>query len=175
MQNDQYLHAWYLTFRISTWHHWPNSTSPDLIPLLVNWLVVLGLTALWDSISVYIGPSPREWEKEKKSDRWEKNVQTSPTRAYCKRNRPLPTIIQISRTPRHWNVYPAPSHHRTTPLSHCTLSQRQRVSGLWFLYNVIEISVWDNFLCKIIYGRFGGGGSVSLSLVHQKKSRYFLL
>ena len=25
-----------------------------------GWLVVLGLTALWDSISVYIGPSPRE-------------------------------------------------------------------------------------------------------------------
>ena len=31
---------------------------------LVGWLVVLGLTALWDSISVYIGPSPKEREKE---------------------------------------------------------------------------------------------------------------
>ena len=28
------------------------------------WLVVLGLTVLSDSISVYIGPSPREREKE---------------------------------------------------------------------------------------------------------------
>ena len=29
---------------------------------LVGWLVDLGLTALCDSISVYIGPSPRERE-----------------------------------------------------------------------------------------------------------------
>ena len=32
----------------------------------VGWLVVLGLTALWDNISVYIGPSPKEREKEEK-------------------------------------------------------------------------------------------------------------
>ena len=31
---------------------------------MVGWLVVWGLTALWDSISVYIGPSPKEREKE---------------------------------------------------------------------------------------------------------------
>ena len=37
----------------------------------IGWLVVLGLTALWDSISVYIGPSPKEREKEKRKDRWE--------------------------------------------------------------------------------------------------------
>ena len=35
------------------------------------WLVVLGLTALSDSISVYIGPSPKEREKEKRKDRGE--------------------------------------------------------------------------------------------------------
>ena len=33
---------------------------------LVGWLVVLGLTALWDSISVYIGPSTREGERGEK-------------------------------------------------------------------------------------------------------------
>ena len=38
---------------------------------LVGWLAVLGLTALWDSISVYIGPSPKEREKEERKDRWE--------------------------------------------------------------------------------------------------------
>ena len=38
---------------------------------MVGWLVVLGLTALWDSISVYIGPSPKEREKEERKDRWE--------------------------------------------------------------------------------------------------------
>ena len=35
------------------------------------WLVVLGLTPLADSISVYIGPSPREREKEERKDRGE--------------------------------------------------------------------------------------------------------
>ena len=34
----------------------------------VGWLVVLGLKALSDSISVYIGPSPKE-EKEERKDR----------------------------------------------------------------------------------------------------------
>ena len=34
-------------------------------------LVVLGLTALRDSSSVYIGPSPKEREKEKRKDRGE--------------------------------------------------------------------------------------------------------
>ena len=32
--------------------------------LSAGWLVVLSLTALWDSISVYIGLSPKEREKE---------------------------------------------------------------------------------------------------------------
>ena len=35
------------------------------------WLVVLGLKALSDSISVYIGPSPKERKKEKRKDRCE--------------------------------------------------------------------------------------------------------
>ena len=39
------------------------------VPILNGWLVVLGLKALCDSISVYIGPSPTEREKEKRSDR----------------------------------------------------------------------------------------------------------
>ena len=36
--------------------------------LVAGWLVVLGLTALWDSILVYIGPSPREREEEERKD-----------------------------------------------------------------------------------------------------------
>ena len=34
-----------------------------------GWLVDFGLTALWDGISVYIGPSPKEREKEERKDR----------------------------------------------------------------------------------------------------------
>ena len=33
-----------------------------------GWLVVLGLAALWDSISVYIGPSPTEREKKDRGE-----------------------------------------------------------------------------------------------------------
>ena len=36
---------------------------------MVSWLVGLGLTALLDSISVYIGSSPRERQKEERNDR----------------------------------------------------------------------------------------------------------
>ena len=44
--------------------------------------------------------------------------------------------------------------HQT--FSNGTISQEgRRVSKLWFFYNVIEIVVWDNVLCKIIYGRVG--------------------
>ena len=44
----------------------------------VGWLVVLGLTALSDSISVYIGPSPKEREKEQRNDRREKKCPNNP-------------------------------------------------------------------------------------------------
>ena len=37
---------------------------------VVGWLlVVLGLTALSDSISIYIGPSPKGREKKERKDR----------------------------------------------------------------------------------------------------------
>ena len=40
-----------------------------------------------------------------------KNVQTTPTRTYCKRNRPLPYYHPKCRTPRHWKFT---QDHRTT-------------------------------------------------------------
>ena len=79
---------------------------------LYFWLVALSLTALWDSISVYIGPSPKEREKEKRNDRREKkcpnNLPPAPTASVVG---PCPTVIQISRTTRHWKFT---QHHRTT-------------------------------------------------------------
>ena len=42
------------------------SYAGDHIDKLVGWLVDKGFTALLDSISVYIGPSPSEREKEEK-------------------------------------------------------------------------------------------------------------
>ena len=40
-----------------------------------------------------------------------KNVQTTPTRTYCKRNMPLPYYYPNCRTPRHWKFT---QNHRTT-------------------------------------------------------------
>ena len=41
-----------------------------------------------------------------------KNVQTTPTRTFCKCSRPLPYCHPNCRTPRHWKFTP---HHPTTP------------------------------------------------------------
>ena len=43
-----------------------------------------------------------------------KNVQTTPTRTYCKCSRPLPYCNPNCRTPRHWKFT---QHHRTTQLT----------------------------------------------------------
>ena len=62
--------------------------KPSCSELMVGWMF-LGLTALWDSISVYIGLSPKEREKKERKDKREKNVQTIAIRTHCKRSRPL--------------------------------------------------------------------------------------
>ena len=59
----------------------------------IGWLVVLGLTALWDSSSVYIGPSPREREKEREMIHKRIKCPNNPPprpRTYYKGRRPLP-------------------------------------------------------------------------------------
>ena len=69
---------------------------------LVGWLF-LGLTVFWDSISVYIGPSPKEREKEKRKDRGEKKMSKQPPPVPTASTiGPCPTIIQTCRTPRQW-------------------------------------------------------------------------
>ena len=59
--------------------------------------------------SLYQAVSQREGEREKIDE--SKNVQTTPTRTHCKRNRPLPYCNQNCRMPRHWKFT---QHHRTT-------------------------------------------------------------
>ena len=59
---------------------------------LVSWKVVLDLTALrfetvFQSIS---GRLPERGREKREVIDERKNVQTTPTRTYCKRNRPLP-------------------------------------------------------------------------------------
>ena len=44
-----------------------------------------------------------------------KNVQTTPTRTHCKHSRPLPYYNPNKQDAPALEVYPAPSHHPTTP------------------------------------------------------------
>ena len=62
------LGRWYNSLTVSR-HQIP--AFKPIFGALIGWLVVLGLAALWDSISVYIGPSPKEREKEERKDRGE--------------------------------------------------------------------------------------------------------
>ena len=58
--------------------------------------------------SLYRAVSQREGERRGRIDE-SKNIQTTPTRTYCKRNRPLPYCNQNCRTPRHYKFAP-PDH-----------------------------------------------------------------
>ena len=63
------------------------------------WLVVLGSTALLDSVSVYIGPSPKERDKEERKIEESENAQTIPSRTCCKRSRSLPYFSYLVGRP----------------------------------------------------------------------------
>ena len=73
-----------------------------------------GSNGPWDSISVYIGPSPRQGEKREVTD-GSKYVQTTPARTHRKRSRPLPHHYPKKQDIPALIVYPAPSHHPTSP------------------------------------------------------------
>ena len=79
---------------------------------LVGWLVgcVRFNGPLRQYFVLYRAVSQREGERGERIDE-SKNFQTTPTRTYCKRNRPLPYCNQNCRTPRHWKFT---QHHRTT-------------------------------------------------------------
>ena len=59
---------------------------------------------------------PRETEKENRSNRREKNVKTTPSRTYCKCSMPLPYSNPNEKAAPALEVYPASSHHPTTPI-----------------------------------------------------------
>ena len=54
--------------KITTYNIAVTDIASEILGKVGCWLV-LGLTALSDSISVYIGPSPKEREKEERKDR----------------------------------------------------------------------------------------------------------
>ena len=80
---------------------------------LADWLVgCFGLNGpLRQYFSLYRAVSQREGEREEKRIDESKKVQTTPTRTYYKRSRPLPYCNPNCRTPRQWKFT---QHHRTT-------------------------------------------------------------
>ena len=80
-----------------------------LVGWLVGWLGFNG--PLRQYFSLYRAVSQREGERGEKRIDESKNVQTTPTRTYYKRSRPLPYCNPNCRTPRHWKFT---QHHRTT-------------------------------------------------------------
>ena len=73
-------------------------SSSGRLPKLVGWLfwVSRPFETVFQSIS---GPLPKRGRKRSEKTEESKNVQTTPTRTYCKRNRPLPYYIQVVGRP----------------------------------------------------------------------------
>ena len=79
----------------------------------IGWLVgCFGFNGpLRQYFSLYRAVSQRDGERGEKRIDESKNVQTTPTRTYYKRSRPLPYCNSNCRTPQHWKFT---QHHRTT-------------------------------------------------------------
>ena len=91
----------------------------------VGWLVGFGFNGpLRQYFSLYRAVSHRQGEREKEKIDESKNVQTTPTRTYCKRSRPLPYCNPNCRTPRHWKFtqYLAPPGHSRFSQRPCSFS-----------------------------------------------------
>ena len=82
---------------------------------------------------------PKRGRKRKERTDERKNVQTTPTRTYCKRSRPLPYCYPNCSTPRYWKFT---QHHRTT---------RPRLIGNELKYESIqEVRLRNDKLCSTI-------------------------
>ena len=109
-------------------------------------------------MSVYIGSSPREREKEERNERREKKCPNNPPRTYCKHSRLLPYFCPNLLDAPALEVYPAPSRHLTTPIE---LERRRTRSQKCALWNVplsllgnggdrMVQSCWVNFECQSV-------------------------
>ena len=114
---------------------------------LLDWLLVgcFGFNgSLRQYFSLYRAVSQREGERRERID-VSKNVQTTPTRTHCKRNRPLPYCNQYCRTPRHWKFT---QHHRTTRPPPALLEiYINMYQYWWFITITMQHLIYLVFLC----------------------------
>ena len=103
------------------------------------WLIgCLGFNGpLRQYFSLYRAVFQRGGGKRRETIEENKNVLTTPTRIYCKRNRPLPYYHPFCRTPRLWKF--TQDHRTTIPPLH--------IGGVWLDHLLV---VWQllKFLCK---------------------------
>ena len=84
------------------------------LDLLIDWLVVFGLNdPLRQYFSLYRVVSLREGERGEKGKMRVKMSKQPPPAPTARAVGPCPTLIQTSRTPRHWKFT---QDHRTTRL-----------------------------------------------------------
>ena len=95
------------------WNRWAPAASTAGLTLLLSKISrtrrLVG--RLSDSISVYIGPSPRKRGKEENWQMREKMFKQPPHAPTASIVGPCPTIFQTSKKPRHWKFT---QHHRAT-------------------------------------------------------------
>ena len=89
---------------------------------------------------------PREREKEREIIDERKNVQTTPTRTYCKHRRPLPFSYPNKQDAPALVVCPAPLHHLTTP----NLQYVPNVSSK-FEKHLFKMGVGEDFIIQTTY------------------------
>ena len=106
------IHSFYF-FSKSPLYYFYLSTNSDIISHKYGWLVgCFGCSGpLRQYFSLYRAVSQREGERGEKGQMREKMSQQPPPTPTASATGPCPTIIQISRTPRHWKFT---QHLRTT-------------------------------------------------------------
>ena len=125
---ERYCHR-RICLRIISLYLWVN-----MVGWLVGWFwVYRPFETVFQSIS---GRLPKRGRKRKERIDESKNVQTTPTRTYCKRIRPLPYCNPNCRTPRHWKFA---QHHRTTRPPHNMVGPGRVAQSVGHLTRMSEV------------------------------------
>ena len=130
-----------------------------LVVISNEWLVVLGLTALWDSISVYSGTSPRERER-KKIEMIDESIMSeqAPPAPTVSAVGPCPAIIKISRMPPGTGSLPSTIASPDHPHFEWNLWNSPKARFIKFLWNGHSCTIlYIQHICNIMMWRWWEG------------------
>ena len=156
--------GWVLTFSM------PNNGLD-----LVGWLVVLGLTAFETVFQSISSRLPKRGRKRRERIDESKNVQTTPTRTYYKRSRPLPYCNPNCRTPR--NCKFTQLHRTTRPppmcLNHYVLDILHRISNYTGLHHSNQKYQWNNSFI-FAKNKINAYSFFIVIIIYQSYRKYFI-